>query len=76
MTGYECAVTVFEVGSRGYISTRNHAALYSLHKFVKPGKFKQNISALAVYSSFHIFVTRKEAIFAEPPYLLPPFDDK
>ena len=59
-------VTAFEIGSRGYISTRNHSALYSLHKFVKPGvklaKFKQNISALAVYSSFHIFITRKEEI--------------
>ena len=80
MTGYECAVTAFEIGSRGYISTRNHSALYSLHKFVKPGiklaKFKQNMSALAVYSSFHIFVTRKEEIFAEPPHLLPPFDDQ
>ena len=56
MTGYECAVTAFEIGSCGYISTRNHSALYSLHKFVKPGvklaKFKQNISALAVYSLF------------------------
>ena len=80
MTGYECAVTAFEIGSRGYISTRNHAALYTLHKFVKPGvklsKFKQNISALSVYSSFHIFITRKEALFTEPPYLLPPFDDQ
>ena len=69
MTGYECAVTAFEVGSRGYISTRNHAALYSLHKFVKPGvkltKFNLNIFAMLVYSSFNIFVTRKEAIFAE-----------
>ena len=80
MTGYDCAVTAFEIGSRGYISTRNHSALYTLHKFVKPGvklaKFKQNISALSVYSSFHIFITRKEAIFTEPPYLLPPFDDQ
>ena len=79
MTGYECAVTAFEIGSRGYISTRNHAALYTLHKFVKPGvklsKLKQNISALSVYS-FHFFITRKEALFTEPPYLLPPFDDQ
>ena len=77
MAGYKCAVTAFEIGSRGYISPRNHTALYTLHKFVKPGvklsKFKQNISALAVYSSYHIFITRKEALFTEPPYLLPPF---
>jgi hypothetical protein len=56
--GYKCTVTVFEIGSRGYISTRNQSALYTLHKFTKPGiklpKFKQNISALSVYSSYHV----------------------
>jgi hypothetical protein len=59
MTGYECAVTAFEIGRRGDISNRNHSALYSL--FVRPGvelaKVKQNISAL---------VTRKEEMSAEP----------
>ena len=77
--GYKCTVTAFEIGSRGYISTRNQTSLNSLHKFTKPGvkltKFKQNISALAVYSSYHIFITRKEALFTEPPFLLPPFQD-
>ena len=77
--GYNCTVTAFEIGSRGYISTRNHSSLYTLHKFVKPGvkltKFKENISALSVYSSYHIFITRKEPTFHEPPFLLPPFAD-
>ena len=77
---YKCEVTCFEIGSRGYISTRNHNALYALHKFVKPGvklaKFKQNISALSVYGSYHIFITRKELLFTEPPFLLPPFSDE
>ena len=72
-------VTCFEIGSRGYISSRNHSSLYTLHKFTKPGiklsKFKENISALFVYSSYHIFITRKEELFVEPPYLLPPFED-
>ena len=80
MTGYKCQVTCFEIGSRGYISPRNHSALYTLHKFTKPGtklpKFKENISALSVYSSYHIFITRKEELFVEPPYLLPPFQDQ
>ena len=79
-SGFKCNVTAFEIGSRGYISTRNHSALYSLHKFSKPGtklsKFKENISALAVYSSYHIFITRNEEVFREPPFLLPPFSDK
>ena len=76
ITGYNCQVTCFEIGSRGYISTRNHSSLYTLHKFTKPGiklsKFKENISAP---SSYHIFITRKEELFVEPPYLLTPFED-
>ena len=76
-TGYNCVVTAFEVGSRGYISSRNHSALYTLHKYTKPGiklsKFKSNISALALYSSYYIFITRNEEFFTQPPFLLPPF---
>ena len=79
-SGYKCNVTAFEIGSRGYISTRNHSALYTLHKFTKPGlklsKFKENISALSVYSSYHIFITRNEEMFNQPPFLLPPFSDQ
>ena len=36
-SGLKCNVTAFEIGARGFISTRNHSALYSLHKFSKPG---------------------------------------
>ena len=79
-TNYTCTVTAFEVGSRGYISTRNHSALFTLHKFTKPGiklsKFKSNISALALYSSYHIFITRNEEQFSQPPFLLPPFNSE
>ena len=74
MTEYDCSVIAFEIGSRGYISTRNYSALYTLHEFVKPlaklSKFKQNISFFSVYSSYHIFITRKKH-----PYLLSPFKD-
>ena len=52
-------VNCFEIGSRGYISTRNQSALYSLHKFVKPGvkltKFKENIYKLSLYGSLTHF---------------------
>ena len=77
-TGYNCSVRAFEIGSHGYILTHNHSALYSLHKLTKPGiklsKFKENISALAVYSSYHIFITRNEESFHQTTFLLPPFD--
>ena len=73
------SVTCFEVGSRGFVSTRNHNSLAALHKYVKPGlkltKFKQNISALAVYTSYHIFIGRKEPVWSAPNYLLPPFPE-
>ena len=79
-TDYNCTVTAFEVGSRGYISTRNHSAIYTLHKFTKPGikltKFKKNISSLALYSSYHIFITRNEEHFNQPSFLLPPFESE
>ena len=75
MTEYDCSVIAFEIGSRGYISKINYSALYTLHKFVKPvvklSKFKKNIWLISVYSSYHIFITRKEQ-----PFLLSPFQDQ
>jgi hypothetical protein len=77
---YKCMVTAFEIGSLGYISSRNQSALYTLHKYLQPGikltHFKKNISALSVYSSYYIFITRKEPLFCQPPFLLPPFKDQ
>ena len=69
-------VVCFEIGSRGYISTRNSNTLKTLHSFMKPGlklkTFKDNISALSVYSSYHIFLCRKEPAWSAPNYLSPP----
>ena len=80
VTHMNTSVICFEVGSRGFVSTRNHNSLYTLHKFVKPGlklaKFKQNISALSVYSSYYIFICRKEPEWSSPNYLIPPFNDQ
>ena len=80
VTQMNTSVICFEIGSRGFISTRNQSSLNALHKFVKPGlklpKFKQNISALSLYSSYHIFICRKESEWSSPNYLLPPFNDK
>ena len=77
MSGYTCKVNCFEISTLGYISERNHATLRSLYSYMKPGiklsKFKQNISALSVYASFHVFLCRKEQAFTSPPYLSPPF---
>ena len=76
ITQYKCPVNCFEVSSKGFISSRNHSTLSTLHKFTKPGitksQFKSNISALSVTASHHIFLCRNEPSFLEPPFLLPP----
>ena len=76
---HRTSVTAFEVGSRGYISPNNKHRLHTLHKFMKPGitltKFQQNVSALSVYSSYHIFICRKDSNWDQPNYLPTPFDN-
>ena len=73
-------VTAFEITSTGHISKRNHTHLQALHKFCKPGiklsNFKKNISALSIYSSYHIWLCRNDPIFQEPPFLNAPFPDQ
>ena len=59
ITTRDVSVHRFEIGSRGYISPSNKANLKRLHKFCKPSvSFKamyENLSSLAVLSSYHIF---------------------
>jgi hypothetical protein len=77
-TGYTCKLTCFEISSKGFISTRNHTSLKTLHTFMKNTKlttFKKNLSALAIYTSYHIFLCRSDAAFTIPPFLPPPFTD-
>ena len=55
----------------------NHNHLTSLHRFmkksVKLSTFKKNISSLAVYASYHIWLCRSDASFPLPPFLPAPF---
>ena len=75
-TGYKCTVQCFEVSTKGFINTRNHTTLKSLHKFLKPqitlSNFKQNISAISLTASHQIFICRKDPTWTPPPYILPP----
>ena len=72
-------VTCFEIGSRGYVSPENHERLKNLHKYCKPNTklkmFKENISALSIYSSYAIFISRKEPHWMQTNYLKPPFSE-
>ena len=53
----------FEIGSRGYISKENKSRLNSLHKLcdktISFTTFRNNISSLAVLSSYYIFMNRR-----------------
>ena len=76
ITEYSCSVECFEMSSRGFVETRNHTTLNTLHKYIKPGttlsQFKSNISALSLTASHHIFLCRKDPIFlAFPSSYLP-----
>ena len=73
-TVFKCTVTCFEVSIRGYNTTKNHGHLSNLHKFIrketKRSSFKENISSLAVYGSYQIWLLRTEAVFAAPAFLI------
>ena len=72
----KCKLTCFEISNKGFISDKNHGRLKHIHTFLKPGTklsiFKQNVSALALLGSFHIWLCRSDAEFAVPPFLPPP----
>ena len=63
ITTRDVSLHPFEISSRGYISPSNKANLKKLHKFCKPSvSFKalcENLSSLAVLSSYHILVNEK-----------------
>ena len=74
VTSLTPTVTPFEVATRGYVSTQNRDRLKLLHKVckrnVKLKTFIENLSALAVNSSYYMFVCRKEPVFSDPPHSL------
>ena len=76
ITQYKCSVDCFEVSSKGFLSSRNHSTLNTLHKFMKSGtttsQFKSNISSISLTASHHLFLCRNDPTFLAPPYLLPP----
>ena len=76
-----CRVSVhpFEVGSHtGYISRENKDRLKKLYKFckkdIKLKLLKNNISAIAVLSSYFIFnISNIESWHTPSDYIMPPF---
>ena len=78
--GHKVNIIPFEVGSQtGYISQENKDHIKTLHKFcqstIKLKKFKQNISALTVLSSYLIFNSRNHG-WGDMEPILPPFPNQ
>ena len=75
MTGYDCSVNCFEVSSTGFITKRNKSTLTTLHSFIKPdikkSAFLKNLHSLAWYGSYKLWLSREDADFQDPPFLLP-----
>ena len=76
ITGYTGTLNCFEVGSTGFLNSRNKATLQTLHKtFISKGisksTFMKNINALAWYGSYQIWKIREDPKFAVPPFLIP-----
>ena len=78
MTGYDCSVNCFEVSSTGFINKRNKSTLSTLHTFIrkdlKKPTFLQNLHALSWYGSYKLWLSREDAEFPDPPFLLPHID--
>ena len=68
-------LTCFEVGNRGFISTRNIEEIRTLQKFMRKDisfkQFKSNLSTLSLLASHHIFNCRNNSEFMTPSYLHP-----
>ena len=78
--GQSVNIIPFEIGSQtGYISLENKEYFKKLHKFcqsnIKLRKFKQNISALTVLSSYLIFNSRNHG-WGDMDPILPPFPNQ
>ena len=70
----------FEIGLHtGYISRRNRQHLQELHKYckkeIKVKTFIQNISAIAILSSYYIFNCRNQDLWEDTEPIFPPFSD-
>ena len=64
ITKTEPKLECFEIGYRGYISPDNHLRLKALHEYCKSGvklrKFKENIAAISIYTSYAMYLSRKD----------------
>ena len=69
ITTYIPSITAFDVGVRGHISNDNMKRWHELQKIVKKTikleTFTNNLSSLAVNSSFFIYTCRKNPVWSQ-----------
>ena len=75
---YATQVTAFEIGAHtGLITKENNVRISNLYKYCKKGikkkTFVQNLSSIALLSSYHLFNNRNEAEWHETNPVLGPF---
>ena len=63
-TSFMKSLKVADIEIGGRVTMRNQG--------VKLSKFKKNISSLALYSLYQVFITRNEERFNQSFFLLPP----
>ena len=77
ITSANVKVLPFEIGANtGYINQRNKSTIKEIFEFAKPDiKFKHflnNISAIAVLSSYYIYLARNQQEWIEPARIVHP----
>ena len=70
---HKATITAFEVGARGYLTSENEVRLKKICSFcekgTKPKEFLENISSLAITSSYFIFTARKQPTWSSPGFM-------
>ena len=78
---FKVSVVPFEIGSHtGYISNDNKTYIHTLHKFCQKNitlkKFKQNLSAISVISSYYVFNCRNYEKWEDMDHIQAPFPNQ
>ena len=73
ITTHKAKITAFEVGSRGYLTSENEQRLKQICSFCEKGTsskdFLENISKLAITSSYLIYTARKQPTWSTPGFM-------
>ena len=76
IVSYKTTVTPFEISVKGHVTRENRDRLRRIHKFTDKSKtlkkFIQDISYIAILSTYYIYIARNEPAWSDPPFITPP----